>query len=228
MRGASGFTRRDYGSDLPQCEWARGLSATLLHPEQLTGGEWSEAPAPHGSDFHICTHGTVDAACGKYGVPVDTNLRQAGHRACRTGHFGGHRFAATAVELPSGLLWAHLTPELAGRIARREVHPAQVRGHLRGFAGLPAPAQVLDRELLTRYGWDWLNAERTAQVEAGEGGVRVTLSYTWNGKWGQASALVREAEPLLLPGSSHKADCGPVRQYAAPDMRVVPGEPSPA
>ncbi|WP_245872949.1 sucrase ferredoxin [Deinococcus planocerae] len=228
VRGAGGFTRRDYESDLPQTEWARGLTATLLHPEGLVGGEWAEVPAPSGSDHHVCTHGTVDAACGKYGMPVYHGLRREGHRVWRTGHFGGHRFAATAVELPSGLLWAHLTPELAGRIARREVHPAEVGKHLRGFAGLPAPAQVLDRELLARHGWDWLNAERTARVQTEEEGIRVTLSYTWNGERGHASALVREAEPLHLPGSSHRADLGPVRQYAAPDVQIAYGEPSPA
>nr|WP_246580638.1 sucrase ferredoxin [Deinococcus aestuarii] len=229
VRGAGGFTRRDYVSGLPQTEWARGLSATLLHPERLRGGEWAEVPAPTGPDHHVCTHGTVDAACGKYGVPVHHALRGEGQRAWRTGHFGGHRFAATAVELPSGLLWAHLTPELAVRVARREVHPAQVRGHLRGFAGLPAPAQVLDRELLARHGWDWLSAERAARVEpGGEGAVRVTLSFVWKGARGSASALIREAEPLRLPGSSHKADLGAVRQYAVPDVWVADGEPSPA
>jgi hypothetical protein len=163
----------------------------------------------------------VDASCGKYGIPLYRGLREAGHRAWRTGHFGGHRFASTAVELPSGLLWGHLTPDLADQVARRTVHPAEVRGHLRGFAGLPSLAQVLDRELLVRYGWDWLNAERTARVEAeGEGCARVTLDFFWKGQAGRATALVRDGVPLHLPGSSHKADLGRMRQYVVEEVRV--------
>lgn len=219
VRGAGGLTRRDYQSALPQTEWARGLSATLLRSGEL--GDWAEVPAPPGPDHHVCTHGTVDAACGKYGVPVFRALREGGHRAWRTGHFGGHRFAATAVELPSGLLWAHLTPELADQVARRTIHPADVRGHLRGFAGLPPLAQVLDRELLVRYGWDWLEAERTARVDLeGEGQARVTLDFRRNGQAGRATALVRDGVPLHLPGSSHKADLGRIRQYAVEEVRV--------
>lgn len=204
--GAGGYTRRDFQSDWPQSEWARGLIDTLLEPQNLRN--WQEVTAPEGPDLHICTHGTVDAACGKYGVPVYQALNAAGLRAWRTGHFGGHRFAATAVELPSGLLWAHLTPELSVKVARREVQPAEVRPHLRGFAGLPTLGQVLGRELLVQYGWDWLHAERWAEVEDSE----VTLNYLWHGKQGRVRARV-DHELLKVAGSSHKAEWSEVKQY---------------
>lgn len=211
-RGAGGLTRQDYASELPQGEWARGLRDTLLDPARLRDWTPLETP-PHlveQPDLHVCTHGTVDAACGKYGVPVYRALRHAGLRSWRTGHFGGHRFAATAVELPGGLLWAHLTPELAVRVARREVPPAEVARHLRGFCGLPPLAQVLDRELLVRRGWSWLDAERDAVVD----GRQVTLTYRLpNGTCGVVRAEVEDAPPLHLPGSSHKPDCGDIPQY---------------
>lgn len=207
--GAGGYKRQDYGSDLPQSEWARGLIDTLLEPENLR--HWQKLPVPNGPDFHVCTHGTVDASCGKYGVPVFTALQEGGERAWRTGHFGGHRFAATAVELPAGLLWAHLTPELALRVARREVSPAEVRLNLRGFAGLPPLAQVLDRELLIRYGWDWLGAYREATIFDDE----VILRYHWpeRDEIGQWVARVTEREPLRLPTSSHKPELSEVKQF---------------
>ncbi|WP_407572242.1 sucrase ferredoxin [Deinococcus altitudinis] len=238
-RGAGGFERRDYHSALPQSEWARGLHDTLLEPARLqTSGDWEQTDwqqtvAPGGPDYHVCTHGTVDAACGRAGIPVFQALRAAGERAWRTGHFGGHRFAATAVELPSGLLWAHLTPELALQVARREVPPAQVRRHLRGFAGLPGAAQLLDRELLVRYGWDWLNAHRAAvQSGAAGGGVAgsgvVSLTFDWNGVQGTASATVSEAAPLTLPDSSHSARSGPVKQYVLSGLTVAPEPGGPA
>lgn len=208
VRGAGGFTRQDYASPLPQSAWARGLHDTLLDPARLR--DWTPLETPPGPDLHVCTHGTVDAACGKYGVPVYRALRQAGLNGWRTGHFGGHRLAATAVDLPGGYLWAHLTPELALRVARREGHPAEVARHLRGFSGLPTLAQVLDRELLVRHGWRWLDAER----EAVEDGRQVTLTYRLpDGPSGEARATVEAAEPLRLPGSSHRPDCADVRQY---------------
>lgn len=209
-----GYVRRDYASDLPQSDWARGLRDTLLDPSALTGGDWTERPAPDGPDLHVCTHGTVDAACGRYGVPVYQALGGAGVRAWRTGHFGGHRFAATAVELPSGLLWAHLTPELAVQVARCEVTPAQVAGHLRGFAGLPPLAQLLDRHLLVQRGWDWLNRARRATVETHPDGEH-TVTLTASGPHGPETyrAPVRPAAPLHLRGSSHSHDAAPVRQF---------------
>lgn len=214
-----GYVRRDYASELPQSDWARGLHDTLIDPSALTvgdrtGRDWTELPAPDGPDLHVCTHGTVDAACGRYGVPVYQALGGAGVRAWRTGHFGGHRFAATAVELPSGLLWAHLTPELAVQVARREVTPAQVAGHLRGFAGLPPLAQLLDRHLLVQHGWDWLNRARSATVETHPDGDH-TVTLTASGPHGPETycAPVLPAAPLHLRGSSHSGDAAPVRQF---------------
>lgn len=220
VRGPGGYRRQDYAADLPQTEWARGLHDTLIEPARLR--DWETIPAPErGADLHVCTHGTVDAACGRYGVPVHAALREAGERAWRTGHFGGHRFAATAVELPSGLLWAHLTPALAVQIARREVSPAEVAGHLRGFAGLNARAQVLDRTLLVQHGWDWLTGQREAEVD----GHTITLTATFAGQTRTYRAAVTDAEPLLLPGSSHKPDRAPVRQYVLGEIEPLPAAP---
>ncbi|AWN23043.1 sucrase ferredoxin [Deinococcus irradiatisoli] len=211
------FVRRDYASAWPQSEWARGLNDTLLEPHHLGSWQALGGPDPATPDLHVCTHGTVDAACGRYGVPVHAALLGAGQRAWRTGHFSGHRFAATAVDLPSGYLWAHLTPDLAVQVARRAVHPAEVAGHLRGFAGLPPQAQVLDRAMLIRHGWPWLEARRWAEV--GEHGV--TLHFDYGGESGVARAEVRPAAPLLLPGSSHKPDLGEIRQWTLGEVREV-------
>ena len=215
VRGKGGYQRRDYHSGLPQSEWARGLTDTLLEPHNLK--QWQSVDAPtSGPDVHVCTHGTVDAACGRYGVPVHAALQAAGMRSWRTGHFGGHRFAATAVDLPSGYLWAHLTPDLAVRVARREVHPAEVARHLRGFAGLPPLAQLLDRELLIRHGWNWLRAERRAVVE----GKTVTVHFELDGLRSVARAEIAPAPSLKLLGSSHKPDLSDVKQWQLGEVRL--------
>ncbi|MFC4640423.1 sucrase ferredoxin [Deinococcus hohokamensis] len=212
-RSGQGFVRQDYQSELPQSEWAQGLHDTLMEPARLR--DWHPREVPAGPDLHVCTHGSVDAACGKYGVPVYQGLRGAGLRGWRTGHFGGHRFAATAVELPTGLVWAHLSPDLAVRVLRRKVAPAEVRLHLRGNAALPPLAQVLDRELLIERGWDWLSAERHAEVR----GADVTLTYSWAGQQGTVRARVEETGRLDVAGSSHKPNPLTVPQYRVTELQ---------
>ncbi|GGJ77275.1 sucrase ferredoxin [Deinococcus aquiradiocola] len=210
-----GYVRQDYLSTWPQSEWARGLHDTLIDPANLR--DWARPPAVPGPDLHVCTHGTVDAACGRAGIPVYRALQDAGVRAWRTGHFGGHRFAATAVDLPAGLLWAHLTPELAVQVARREVPPEHAARHLRGFAGLPPLAQVLDRHLLLQHGWSWLDRERRATLTAAPDGTRVTLHVgapgDGSGDPATYRATVTAAPDLHLRGSSHDAARSRVPQY---------------
>ncbi|MFC4426798.1 sucrase ferredoxin [Deinococcus navajonensis] len=206
------FVRRDYQADLPQSEWAQGLQDTLIDPDRLKA--WQPLESGEGPDIHVCTHGSVDAACGKYGVPVYQALRAEGLRSWRTGHFGGHRFAATAVELPTGLVWAHLSPQLALKVARREVAPGEIRAHLRGNAALPPLAQVLDRELLVQHGWDWLNASRHAEIS----GTEVTLTYSWAGERGTVRARIEEVRRLDVAGSSHKPNPVNVAQYGVMDV----------
>jgi hypothetical protein len=54
----------------------------------------------------VCTHGTRDRCCAKWGMPVFEALRQRHpDRVWQSSHLGGHRFAPTFLTLPEGLLW---------------------------------------------------------------------------------------------------------------------------
>ncbi|HEX7039796.1 MAG TPA: sucrase ferredoxin [Trueperaceae bacterium] len=118
-----------------------------------------EAPTP-ARDLLVCTHGSEDAACGLFGVPVYQRLRAwaAGEaRVWRVSHFGGHLFAPTVLELPSGRSWAHLGHDSARLLLERSASPEELRAHYRGWAALEGPfLQALERELLVRHGWSWL------------------------------------------------------------------------
>lgn len=67
-----------------------------------------EPQAFAGRDLLICTHGTIDACCALFGYPSYRRLRASARasgdevRVWRSSHFGGHRFAPTVLELPSG------------------------------------------------------------------------------------------------------------------------------
>jgi hypothetical protein len=64
----------------------------------------------------VCTHGARDRCCAKWGVSLWEALRKReGERVWQCSHLGGHRFAPTALALPSGLLW--------GRLALDDVDP---------------------------------------------------------------------------------------------------------
>lgn len=64
----------------------------------------------------VCTHGARDRCCAKWGIALWDALREhVGDRVWQCSHLGGHRFAPTALALPSGLLW--------GRLSLGEVEP---------------------------------------------------------------------------------------------------------
>ncbi|PYE49967.1 sucrase ferredoxin [Deinococcus yavapaiensis] len=177
-----------------------------------------------GLDFHVCTHGRVDAACGKFGASFERALhgRFAHARAWRTAHIGGHRFAPTMIELPSGRFWGRLTPGVAEMIARREGDPGVVARHLRGWAGLDAWGQVVDREMFAREGWAWLDTPKRGEtLHADERGADVRLAFArLDGALGAVEARVEVTHTVTVPGGSHKPDLVTARQYAVTRLEV--------
>lgn len=121
-------------------------------------------------DLLVCTHGSEDAACGLYGVPIHRSLRSRateGTRVWRVSHFGGHLFAPTLLDLPAGRFWAYLDERSATTLLERRQPCADLRGHYRGWAALDGPfLQALERELLVREGWRWLDLPKRGTVVA--------------------------------------------------------------
>lgn len=100
----------------------------------------------------VCTHGRRDRCCSLYGMSLFSALdRQSAGEVWQCSHLGGHRFAATALHLPSRYLWGRLTEADAGALAR--VGPTQrlaLPEKLRGHSGLSRGAQVLELGLRRR------------------------------------------------------------------------------
>lgn len=133
----------------------------------------SEAPR----ELFVCTHGERDGCCGRFGEVAYRYLRDRhtgpNLRVWRVSHFGGHRFAPTLLDLPSGRSWGRLSDEVCDAIVTRSGSPAELASCYRGWCLLPAQAQVAERDLLIAHGWRWLNAEVQAKVhEAGAQQVR--------------------------------------------------------
>lgn len=122
-------------------------------------------------DILVCTHGTVDAACAKFGYPLYKELRHKyadEHlRVWRVSHFGGHVFAPTLMDMPTGHYWAYVEEAQAQQIVTRSDDVTLMRGHYRGWAGLEAGfLQVAERELWQEHDWDWFNWLKQGEILA--------------------------------------------------------------
>jgi hypothetical protein len=103
--------------DLLGLDVAGALSGEREHPG---------APLDHPL-LLVCTHGTRDRCCARYGQPLCRAAQAAEPGwAWQSTHVGGDRFAGNLVVLPEGLYFGRVTPEafasvlgdyLAGRVA---------------------------------------------------------------------------------------------------------------
>ncbi|MGE3962213.1 MAG: sucrase ferredoxin [Dehalococcoidia bacterium] len=174
-------------------------------------------------EFFVCTHGQVDICCGKFGFPLYAEARRLeGARVWRASHFGGHRYAPTAWEMPSGYMWGFLDAASTAAILARSGDPAAVRPKMRGASGLEVQLQLLDRAGFEEFGWPWLAFERSGSVEPVGPGVRrwrVALAYRTPGR--QAGAFRGEVE---VAGDLPVIGCGSGTvdaTYTVPDYRLV-------
>jgi hypothetical protein len=95
------------------------LVETILNvPEHLDRFKTYSFDSSGVRDLFVCTHGSHDVCCGKYGYPLykileeDYAAKLSGKlRVWRSSHFGGHRYAPTIADLPEGRYWAHLEPD---------------------------------------------------------------------------------------------------------------------
>ena len=149
----------------------RALFNRLLSPS----GELSQfAPYQHNGsaqrDILVCTHTQVDLACGRYGTPVYRHLRQIygqpdrGLRIWQSTHFGGHQFAPTLIDLPTGQLWGHLEMDVLPRLIYHSGDPYKMRRFYRGWSGVNQFEQIAEREAWMQVGWDWFTYPRTARA----------------------------------------------------------------
>ena len=105
--------------------------------EALSAHGWEVEPAP-GPCLAICTQGTRDRCCAKWGFAV---YREAS-RLWREGrfpfeplecsHLGGDRYAATGIVFPSGSMYGHLDQVDLQVLGETEAEGRILPGHYRG------------------------------------------------------------------------------------------------
>ncbi|MCC9076509.1 hypothetical protein FKZ61_010355 [Litorilinea aerophila] len=162
------FHKTEYS--VPEAKVGPLLWALFQDREGLAAFEPYRRPeAERLRDLLVCTHGTVDVACAKFGYPLYRNLRHEiaspDLRIWRVSHFGGHVFAPTFLDMPTGHYWAYMDVAESEAVLGRTGAPAALYGHYRGWAGLPTGfAQAVEREIWQQEGWQWFDYPKACTV----------------------------------------------------------------
>ncbi|WGV23270.1 sucrase ferredoxin [Halotia branconii] len=122
-------------------------------------------------DILVCTHGSYDQCCARYGNPfyfyakaAISDLHLDNIRVWQSSHFGGHRFAPTAIDLPEGRYYGLLEQESFRSILTRTGDIQCFNKIYRGWGILPPAIQILERELILKNGWNWFNYQVAGKI----------------------------------------------------------------
>ena len=162
---AATYTQQHYHT--PTAQLHTLLEALVLKPNQISRFRQYQQPATRA--FFVCTHTNYDLACGRFGTPLYRTLRKQYAEVDKlsvwqTTHFGGHNFAPTLIDFPTGQFWGHLEPEVLDALVYRRGDVAELSQFYRGWSGFESWAQIAERSLWIQLGWAWLNTPRTARI----------------------------------------------------------------
>ncbi len=214
---SNGYIRKEF--NLESIEQVATVVRQYLNGDALDyESEKSETNQPR--DILVCTHGRHDKCCARYGAPfyfqsvaTISKLDLSNVRIWQTSHFGGHRFAPTVIDLPDGRYYGVLDQESFKSILTRTGDVKCLNRVYRGWGILSTQIQVLERELILRYGWDWFNYKVTGKIlEQNSDESEIQAELTFEKPDGsiytcRADLVKNENKTLLLKGS-----CGAKRE----------------
>jgi hypothetical protein len=173
-------------------------------------------------DIVVCTHGSRDVCCGRFGYQVYDILRRrymvrGKIRVWRSSHIGGHRFAPTLIDYPEARYWGHPEPWAAEGLAARRGPVSDLRRYYRGWSGLQSPfEQVAEREIFAREGWAWSGYLKEGRILAsGRNRAEVRIAYERpdGAVSGAYEATVETTGLVMTLESSGSGELSEVDQY---------------
>lgn len=203
-------------------------------PDRLSRFEPYEEDASRVRDILVCTHGSHDACCGKFGFPLYETLRhgyaavsEERLRVWRTSHIGGHRFAPTLIDLPEGRYWGRLEPEALENLVLRNGSVSGLGRFYRGWAGLSGKLErIAEREIFVREGWEWIHYSKsgeTLEVADNEERAEVRIEYvTPGGDAGAYEATVEANGTVMTLCDSGRGPLEEAKQYRVSRLERVP------
>jgi hypothetical protein len=102
--------------------------------------------------FAVCTHGTHDLCCAKFGNKIYSDLREFSDNVWQISHVGGCRFAPNLVCLPHGIVYGRVEKADCAAIVSAYNGGAVVASKLRGRSCYPKPVQAAESFLRSSVG----------------------------------------------------------------------------
>ncbi|MBE9199770.1 MULTISPECIES: sucrase ferredoxin [unclassified Nodularia (in: cyanobacteria)] len=215
----------------------------LPHIEQVAGvvkkSLWHKIPEYEietsiTRDILVCTHGSHDQCCARYGSPfyfqasaMIADLELDNVRIWKSSHFGGHRFAPTAIDLPDGRYYGVLNQESFRSILTRTGDIQCLKKVYRGWGILPTSVQILERELMLRHGWNWFNYKVAGKIiEQSLDNNTILAELSVEEPSGslfiyQAKLVKDKTRTLEIKGSCNAKDNSVFVKYAVDSIRLV-------
>ena len=211
-----------------------GLEQVLPGLQAYWKGDVEIAPIAHVQDILVCTHGMRDKCCARFGQPLFMAARRLvasgalpNVRLWKASHIGGHRFAPTAIAFPDGRYYGHLTIDALQSIISRSGDITQLQRMYRGWGIVPAPIQVLEQQLMLRYGWDWFDCRisyqpLTSPAEDDVVRAEVNVQKPSGAVDSYQATIVRDAaQAVSLKASCKDAQPTVLAKYAVTDLKQI-------
>jgi hypothetical protein len=161
----------------------------------------------------ICTNAKRDRCCALRGLPVyGQTVELLGTSVWRTTHLGGHRFAATGVILPEGVVYGRIDDAGADQV----IHDVKAKNlhlpALRGRCYYPPEAQAAEYFLRTATGITYMDAYRLESI-------RPSADHEWEISFAETGSpkrhllrVARTDSEITVPASCG-ADPEPSSEY---------------
>ena len=138
-------------------------------------------------DILVCTHGSRDVCCGKFGYPIYKALRTAfaedlreNLRVWRCSHIVGDRFAPNIIDFPEGRYYGHLEIASLETLIKRIEPVSSIIRCYRGWGCLSSLEQVAEREIFVQEGWDWIDYQKSVailELNQSQGWAKVRIDF---------------------------------------------------
>ncbi|YAF98133.1 MAG: sucrase ferredoxin [Nodularia sp. CChRGM 3473] len=185
-------------------------------------------------DILVCTHGSHDQCCARYGSPfyfhanaTIADLELDNVRIWKSSHFGGHRFAPTAIDLPDGRYYGVLNQESFRSILTRTGDIQYLNKVYRGWGILPTPIQILERELMFCHGWNWFDYKVSGKIiEQSLDNNTILAELTFEETSGslstyQAKLVKDKTKTLQTKSSCHAKENSVIVKYVVDSIGLV-------
>lgn len=178
--------------------------------------------APEPALYLVCTHGTHDKCCAKFGLPVYASLTaRYQDQVWEASHLGGHRFAANVIAFPTGVCYGRVTTASAVAVIERDERGELDLPHYRGRFSLAPPVQAAEyfiRKRLSLPKLADLRLDGATKLAPSASGDRWSVSFrdTRSGHVHQATVAYR-SEPLQVLKDCEADAAEPVRPFVLVD-----------